>query len=127
VPNWLPKFVTVLGVICVGIGVVWGFVEGGGSFQFLDCANCAGFFLITLAAGILLSAGGTVAWTRRLGKQKKLRVAGVIFLVALAAFIVVPNNVHGPGMLLGLVAICAGILSLVLVVMAIFAPNPASS
>jgi len=127
VPNSLPKSVTTFGVLCVGIAVAWGFAEAGGRFQFLDCANCSGFFLIALAVGILLSAGGTVAWARHFNKQKKLRVAGIIFLLALAAFIVVPNNVHGPGMLLGFAAICAGILSLVLLVMAIFAPNPASS
>jgi hypothetical protein len=38
----------------------------------------------------------------------------------------VPNNVHGPGMLLGLAVICAWILSLVLVVMAFVAPDPSS-
>lgn len=124
--EWLPKFVTAVGVLCVGVGLAWGFTEAGGRFQSLDCVNCAEFFLLTLAIGILLSAGGTVAWARHFDKPKKLRVAGIIFVVALAAFIVVPNNVHGPGMLLGFAAICAWILSLVLVVMAVFSPNPTS-
>ena len=73
--------------------------------------------------GILLSIGGTIVWARHWDRRERLRVAGVIFVIAVIAFMIVPNNVHGPGMLVGFAAICACILSLVLAVMAVVTRN----
>jgi hypothetical protein len=121
VPTPLPKLVTAFGVLCVAVGVAWGFVDVGTDFRFRFFSDHAGLFLVTLVVGILLSAGGTIAWVRHFNRGKRLRVAGYVFFVGLVAFLVVPNNVHGPGMLLGLAAICAGILSLVIAVMGLTA------
>jgi hypothetical protein len=74
---------------------------------------------MTLFVGILLSTGGTVAWTRHLDKRKKLKVAGYIFLVGLLAMLIAPGNVHGPGMLVVMTAVCGWILSIVLAVIAV--------
>jgi hypothetical protein len=117
--NPLPKVVTAFGILCITVGVAWGFVDLGTHFRFRFFSEYAGLFLITLVVGILLSSGGALAWARHFSKRKKLEVAGCIFAMGLVAFTIAPNNVHGPGMLLILVAICAGILSLVLAMMAV--------
>jgi hypothetical protein len=124
--NRLPRLVTAIGVICVIVGVCWGFVEESdipvrffNNYWYTFIGIHPGLFLITLVIGILLSSAGTVAWTQLLSRRKRLGVAGCIFAGGLAVFIAVPNNVHGPGMLLGFAAICSWILSLVLAVMAV--------
>jgi hypothetical protein len=114
-----PKFVTAFGILCVAVGVSWGFVDEATHFRFRFLSDDAGFFLITLAIGILLSSGGTIALARQFDKPKRLKVAGFVFFIGLVAFFVTPNNEHGPGMILGLAAICAVILSLVMAVMAL--------
>ena len=117
--NLLPKFVTAFGILCVAVGVSWIFVDEATHFRFGFLSEDAGFFLITLAIGILLSSGGTIAWARQFDKPKRFKVAGFVFLIGLVAFFVTPNNVHGPGMVLGLAAICAILLSVALAVMAL--------
>jgi hypothetical protein len=114
----VPKFVTALGILCVTVGILWDFSESivGNRFGFLIDYN--GEFLVTLLVGILLSAGGAIAWARHLSRDKKFRVAGLIFVFGLVVFPFVPNNVHGPGMLLGFCVICAWALSLILAVTA---------
>lgn len=69
--------------------------------------------------GIVLSAGGTFAWTRHFNKQKKVKVSGSIFAVGLLAIIMTPKNVHGPGMLVVLTALCFWLLSIALAVTAV--------
>ena len=119
VPSWLPKLVTTFGVVCVIAGVSWDFVDVGTYFRPDFFTDYAELFLIMLGVGILLSAGGTIAWARQWDRRERLRVAGAIFVLVVIAFFIVPNNVHGPGMLLGFAAICACILSLVLGVVAV--------
>jgi hypothetical protein len=123
VPSWLPKFVTSIGVVCVVVGVSWGFIDEGTHFRFEFLDDYGGLFFMMLPVGILLSIGGIIVWARHWDRSERLRVAGAIFVIAVIAFMLVPNNVHGPGMLLGLAAICACILSLVLVVMGIVSRN----
>lgn len=94
----------------------------GTHFRFFD--HSAGLFLTMVPVGILLSIGGTLVWARHWDRRERLRVAGTIFVIAViaiavVAFMIVPSNVHGPGVLLVLAAICACILSLVLAVMAV--------
>ena len=126
VPSWLPKLVTMFGVVCVIVGVSWDFADASTYFHPDFFTDYAGLFLIMLGVGILLSAGGTIAWARQWDRRERLRVAGVIFVIAVIASVIVPNNVHGPGMLLGIAAICACILSLVLAVMAVVTGDPAT-
>ena len=118
-PSWLPKLVTMFGVGCVIVGVSWDFADAGTYFHPDFLTDHAGLFLIMLGVGILLSACGTIAWARQWDRRERLRVAGAIFVLVVIAFFIVPNNVHGPGMLLGFAAICACILSLVLGVVAV--------
>ena len=95
-------------------------------FQFLT--DYYELFLATLAVGIVLSVGGAILWTRHFDRLKKFRVAGVIFVIGAVAFMVVPNNVHGPGMLLGFASVFTLILSVVIAVMAVFTrAHPANS
>lgn len=126
VPRWLPKLVTTFGVVCVCIGASWGFIDEWTHFRFEFFTDYAGLFLITLAVGILFSVSGTVAWALSLARRKRLRLAGIIFVLGIAVFLIVPNNVHGPGMLLGLADLCALVLSVVLVVMAFVCREPSS-
>jgi hypothetical protein len=120
VRKWLPKLLTTFGLVCVLVGVSWDFIDVWTHFRFQFFAHYAGLFLATLAVGIVLSVSGAIAWTRRFDRLKKFRVAGVIFVIGVIAFMVVPNNVHGPGMLLGLASIFALILSVVIGVTAVF-------
>jgi MFS family permease len=122
----LPKIITTLGIFCVIIGVAWGFVDERTHSRFEFFTDYAGLFLITLAVGIILSAGGALAWTRHFDRRKRLKVAGCVFLAGLLAMVVAPDNVHGPGMLLVLAAVCAWILSVVLAVIAVASHNHSS-
>lgn len=131
--NPLPKLVTAVGIVCIAISLSWGFLDGSDfAFRLLsDSVNRfitvnVGLFLITLLAGIVLSAGGTIAWTRHFDKRKRLKVAGYIFLVGLLAMLITPGNVHGPGMLVVMTAVCGWILSIVLAVIAVARPRPFS-
>jgi hypothetical protein len=110
----LPKVITILGILCVTIGIAWGFVEESTSFGSRFFTEYAGVFLITLLVGVLLSMGGTLAWTRHFSKAKKFKIAGWVFFAGLLAMIIAPKNVHGPGMLLMLTAVSAWILSIIL-------------
>ena len=126
--NWLPKFLTTFGVVCVVVGVSWGFVDVWTHFRFQFLTDYYELFLATLAVGIVLSVGGAILWTRHFDRLKKFRVAGVIFVIGAVAFMVVPNNVHGPGMLLGFASVFTLILSVVIAVMAVFTrAHPANS
>jgi hypothetical protein len=128
VRNWLPKFLTTFGVVCVVVGVSWGFVDVWTHFRFQFLTDYYELFLATLAVGIVLSVGGAILWTRHFDRLKKFRVAGVIFVIGAVAFMVVPNNVHGPGMLLGFASVFTLILSVVIAVMAVFTrAHPANS
>lgn len=120
--NWLPKLSITFGLVCVLVGVSWGFVDVWTHFRFQFFTHYAGLFLATLAVGIVLSVSGAIAWTRHFDRLKEFRVAGVIFVIGAVAFMVVSNNVHGPGMLLGLASTFALILGLVIGVMAVLAP-----
>jgi hypothetical protein len=120
VRNWLPKLITTFGVACVVVGVSWGLVDVWTDFRFQFLSDHYELFLATLAVGIVLSMGGAIAWTRHFDRAKKFRVAGGIFVIGAVAFMVVPNNVHGPGMLLGFASILTLTLSLVIGVMAVF-------
>jgi hypothetical protein len=131
--NPVPKLIAAVGIVCIAIGLSWGFLDGSDfGFRFLsDSLNRfitenVGLFLITLLVGIVLSAGGTLAWTHYFDKRKKLKVAGCIFLAGLLAMIIAPKNVHGPGMLLLLTAVCGWILSIVLAVIAVARSRPFS-
>ena len=124
--NPLPKLITALGIVCVAIGLSWAFLVGSDfAFRFFsDSLNRfimedVALFLVTLLMGIILSALGTLAWTQHFNRRKKFKVAGWIFLAGLVAMVIAPKNVHGPGMLLVLTAVCAGILSIVLAVIAV--------
>jgi hypothetical protein len=126
VRNHLPKLVAAIGIVCIAVGLSWGFLDGSDfAFRLLsDSVNRfitvnAELFLITLLAGIVLSAGGTIAWTRHFDKRKRLKVAGYIFLVGLLAMLIAPGNVHGPGMLVVMTAVCSWILSIVLAIIAV--------
>ena len=114
-----PRIITTLGIFCVVVGVAWGFVDVGTHFRFQFFTDYAGLFLITLAVGILLSVCGALAWTRHFDRRKRLKVAGWVFFAGVLAMLVAPDNVHGPGMLLVLAAVCACILSIVLAVIAV--------
>jgi hypothetical protein len=129
--NLPPKVITATGIVGIAIGLSWAFLDGSHfAFRFLnDSLNSFmtenyGLFLMTLLVGIVLSAGGTIAWTHHFDKRKRLRVAGYILLVGLLAMIIAPKNVHGPGMLLVLTAVCGWILSVVLAVIAIVQSRP---
>jgi hypothetical protein len=117
----LPKLVTTVGILCVVVGVGWGFIDY--SHSEFGLYMYAGQFLLTLAVGILLSSVGTLMWAQHFEKHKRLKVAGCIFVIGVLAATVGPNNVHGPGMLLVPVALSAWILSIILVVMAIRLPS----
>jgi hypothetical protein len=93
-------------MLCVTIGLVGGFIDG------------AQELLAALPVGVLLSMGGTLAWTRHFCRHKKFKIAGRIFFTGLAAMAIAPKNVHGPGMLLVLTAVCAWILSIILTITA---------
>lgn len=118
------KSVTVLGTICVAAGLLWAFLGSEFAFRFFSnslnnfITGNAGFFLIALPSGILLSAAGVVALARDFNRRKKLRVAGWIFLAGLLSIIFAPKYVHGPGMLLVLTAVCVCVLGIVLTVLA---------
>ena|SRR5713226_1473712 len=123
--NALPKLVTALGVVCIATGLSWGFLDGSDfAFRFFSdsfdrfITENVGLFLTTLLVGMILSVVGTLAWTWRFSKAKQLRVAACIFALGLVAFAVAPKNVHGPGMLLVFVALCACALSIALGLMA---------
>jgi hypothetical protein len=126
--NGLPKLLTTFGVVCVIVGVSWGFVDVWTHFRFQFFTDYYELFLATLAVGIVLSVGGAILWTRHFDRLKKFRVAGVIFVIGAVAFMVVPNNVHGPGMLLGFASVFTLVLSVVIGVMAVFTrAHPANS
>lgn len=120
VRNWLPKLLTTFGVVCVVVGVLWGFVDEWTHFRFQFFTDYYEVFLATLVVGLVLSMGGAIAWTRHFDRLKKFRVAGVIFVIGAIAFLIVPNNVHGPGMLLGFASIFTLVLSVVIGTMAVF-------
>jgi hypothetical protein len=88
VPSWLPKLVATFGAVCVIVGVSWGFVDEGTHFRLEFLGDCAGLFLIMLPVGILLSMGGTIVWARHWDRRKRLRVAGVVFVIAVIAFMI---------------------------------------
>jgi hypothetical protein len=102
----LPKLITALGIICISVSL---------SLVLVDDTLPFG---VPYIVGIVLSFGGTIAWARRFDVRRKLRIAGYIFLLGLVVFFFVPNNVHGDGMLVGLVVLCGWLLSIVLVIMA---------
>jgi hypothetical protein len=129
--NPLPKLITAVGIVCIVTGLSWGFLDGSDfAFRFLsDSLNRfitehSGLFGMTLFLGILLSAGETIAWTHHFDKRKRLKVAGYIFLVGLLAMLITPGNVHGPGMLVVMTAVCGWILSIVLAVIAVARSRP---
>jgi hypothetical protein len=131
--NPLPKIITAVGIVCIAIGLSWGFLDGSDfAFGFLSSSlnglitGHSGLFGMTLFMGILLSAGGTVAWTHHFDKRKKLKVAGYIFLAGLLAMLITPGNVHGPGMLVVMTAVCGWILSIVLAAIAVARSRPFS-
>ena len=122
----LPKLITAIGVVCIAIGLSWGFLDGSDfAFRLLsDSVNRfitvnVGLFLVTLLAGIVLSAAGAIAWTHHFDRRKRLKVAGYIFLVGLVAMLIAPGNVHGAGMLVVMTAVCSWILSVVLAIIAV--------
>jgi hypothetical protein len=116
-----------LGILCVTIGVAWGFVDQSTHFRFRLFTDYANVFLVTLPVGVLLSVGGTLAWTRHCSKRKKFKIAVWVFLTGLVAMVIAPHNVHGPGMLLVLTAVCAWILSIILAITAaVFDERPAT-
>ena len=99
-----PKIITTFGIFCVIIGVAWSFLDERTHFCFEFFTNYAGLFLITLAVGILLSAGAALDWTRHFDRRKRLKVAGWVFMAGVLAMLVAPDTVHGPGTLLVLAA-----------------------
>jgi hypothetical protein len=117
VPQSLPKFATILGLICVVVGVGWGFVDVATDFRFPFLSDYAGIFLITLVVGIVLSLTGTIAWARHLSRKARFRAATCVFAAGLVVILIAPKNVHGPGMLLVLSGVCALLLSLALAMM----------
>jgi hypothetical protein len=126
VRNPLPKLIAAVGIVCIAIGLSWGVLDGSDfAFRFLSnslnrfITEHSGLFGLTLFIGILLSAAGTIAWTHHFDKRKKLKVAGYIFLAGLLAMLIAPGNVHGPGMLVVLTAVCGWILSIVLAIIAV--------
>ena len=122
--NPLPKIITALGIVGIAIGLSWSLLDDSDFvFKFFG----AGIFLITLLLGILLSASGTLAWTHHYNRRKKLKVAGWIFVTGLLAMLIASKNVHGHGMLHGLTALCAWLLSIVLAVAAVAGHNLASN
>ena len=48
----------------------------------------------------------------------RVKVAGSLVVMGLLVFAVIPNNIHGPGMLLGFVVLCTWALGIILVLMA---------
>jgi hypothetical protein len=133
VPNRLPKLITAAGIVSIAIGLSWGFLDGSDfAFRLLSdsfnrfITEHSGLFGMTLFVGILLSTGGTIAWTRHFDKRKKLKVAGYIFLVGLLAMLITPGNVHGPGILVVMTAVCGWILSIVLAAIAVARSRPFS-
>jgi hypothetical protein len=126
VPTKFPKSITILGILCVTIGVSWGFIDVSTGFRFTFFDDHAEAFLATLAVGVLLSSGGTLVWTRHFSKSAKFKIAGWIFFAGLIAVVVAPKNVHGPGMLLLFAAVCACILSVILTIAAFATGDPQS-
>ena len=126
----LPKLITALGIGCVAIGLSWAFLDGSDfAFRFFSdsldrfITDNDGLFLLTLLVGVVLSAVGTLSWTRRFNRHRKFKVAGSIFFAGLLSIVVAPKNVHGPGMLLVLTALCSWMLSIILVVSAVTGHN----
>ena len=112
----LPKVVTTLGLICVVIGVGWGFVDVATHFEYSFLSRNAELFILTLLIGIVLSFVGTIWWARRLARRRRLGLAGALLLGSLAIF-AVPVNVHGPTMFLVPVVFAVWILALILALM----------
>jgi hypothetical protein len=118
VPDPASKLATVFGLVCVAIGIAWGFLASSANPRFSFAADDSGLFLIILLVGVLLSLVGAIAWARHLRSGLRLKVAGCLVVMGLLVFAVVPNNVHGPGMLIVLVVLSAWALSIILVLMA---------
>jgi uncharacterized membrane protein HdeD (DUF308 family) len=109
----LPKFITAFGIICISVSLTLLFID--------DTLR----FVVPYTLGIILSFGGTVAWARNFEVRRKLRIAGWIFVLGLVVFFFIPNNVHGDGMLVGMIVLCGWLLSIVLVIMAAVARHDA--
>ena len=114
----LPKVVTIFGLVCVVVGIGWGFVDVATDFRFDFFTRYSSLFLISLVLGVCLSSAGIIAWSLRFSRRKQLGLAGLVIAVGCVGVAVAPNNVHGPGMLLGLTSVCAAMLGLSLAVIA---------
>jgi hypothetical protein len=117
--NPLPKAITAFGILCLVVGLALGFIASDTSSHFDFLIPYAYDFLTPLLTGLLLSFGGTLAWARHLGRSRKLKVAAWIFVMSIVPIPFIPNNVHGPGMIvIVFVVLPAWILSVALMVMA---------
>ncbi|MGA7913932.1 MAG: hypothetical protein WCA00_01755 [Candidatus Acidiferrales bacterium] len=124
--NRLTKLITATGIVGVATGLTWGFLDSSDfAYRFFSdsfdrfTTESDGLFLTTLLVGITLSVGGTLAWTHHFSRRQNLKVAGWVFLAGLLAMVIAPKNIHGPGMLLILTALCAWILSIGMAVIAV--------
>ena len=126
--NPLPKAITAFGILCVVVGLALGFIASDTSSDFAFLMRYAYAFLIPLLTGVLLSFVGTVAWARHLDRRRKLKLAAWIFIMSIVPFPPIPNNVHGPGMIvIVFVVLPAWILSVVLAVMAAVGADDAAN
>ena len=96
----IPKIITLVGLVCIVVGIGWGFVDDATHFRFAFLSDRSDLFISTLLVGILLSFVGTVAWARGFENSKQLRLAGVMFVLGLASFPVAATDVHGTTALL---------------------------
>ena len=109
----LPKFIIAFGIICISVSLA------------LLCIDDTLPFGVPYVLGIVSSFGGTVAWARNFEVRRKLRIAGGIFVLGLVGFFFIPSNVHGDGMLVGMIVLSGWLLSIVLVIMAAVARDDA--
>jgi hypothetical protein len=88
--------------------------------EFVGIANASlsNALPFTLLAGAVLCFVGGIGWARHLGRAVRISFASAASVVLGAAFLIVGTNVHGPGILVGLLFAVA----LLLLVVILFLP-----
>ena len=117
----LPKIVTIIGVTCACVALGGGLADENGRLQ--STLVLYGF-VPTFLGGILVAFFGTIVWARQFDSGRRMRLAGMLFVAGLPMWIIALNNVHETTTLLMFAAIGAWILSVVLVLMALYTRIP---
>lgn len=109
------------------VGVGAGYFDVVTRFNFEFISHYFGIFLLMVLIGVLLAFVGCIGWASYLGKEYRILMAVVVFILPWGVLLlgrpIGGTNIHGPAVLAMLLIIPATILAVVLLIMAALKPR----